>query len=241
MSNKRPLITVLIYTYNRPAMIRRTLQGFIKHVQYSGKFIWRLADDGSPAGYLESLAADFPELDLAWTITDRKGYGANANKGLRALTTKYVFASEDDWQADRDIDLDTGVILMEGVPTIGALRYDAASANIFLSGHVLKGSRPPISYLIIDRQRSKYWNFCGRPTLVRPSFYEAYGYLPEGVCVGRTEQDWTRRTKHMDGPDIAILPRYYGPRCITSLGAGHRLSHTEKDAGYMIEKGLIPK
>ena len=240
--NNWPPITVLVYTYSRPEKIRHVLAAFKEHLRYSGELIWRIADDGSPNGYLEGIAADFPELELQWTVTDRKGFGANANKGLRAVTTKYVFASEDDKYVLRDIDLDTGIRLMEGVPTIGALRYDAANENIFLSGHIFRDSEPPIFYWIIDRQRSKHWNPCGHPTLIQPDFYGVCGYLPEGVRVSETEQAWTRRASKMEGPDVAILLQYIGPRCYVHLGGGQqRLSQTERDAGYMIELGRDPK
>lgn len=238
--SNRPPITVLVYTYDRPKKIRRILVALKKHLQYNGKLIWRLADDGSPPGYLEGIAADFPELELEWTVTNRKGFGANANKGYRARTTKYVFPTEDDLLVMRDFDLDTGITLMEGVPDIGALRYDAAMINIFLSGHEFKGHKSSICYFVIDRQKSKFWNPCGHPTLIQPSFYEVYGYLPERVRVSAVELAWTRRARRISGPLVAILPQYLGARSFIHLSAD-RLGETDRDAGYMIELGRKPK
>jgi len=238
--DKWPPITVLVYTYDRPVKIRKALASLKEHLKYSGKLLWRLADDGSPPGYLQNLADDFPELDLKWTVTHRKGFGANANTGYRACTTKYVLPTEDDLFIVMDIDLDTGITLMEGVPEIGALRYTCAVIDSVLCGRVFLG-KPPIPYYIFDRARSKYWNPCGHPTLIQPSFYEFYGMLPEDVRVARVEHDWTRREiARGPGPEVAVLLPYVGRYSFVHLSAD-RLGGTERDAGYMIELGRTPK
>ena len=234
-----PPITVLVYTYNRPMMIRQVLPSLQEHLHYSGELLWRIADDGSPPGYLEDIAAEFPELNLEWTVTKRLGFGANANKGYRACATKYVLPTEDDLLIARGIDLDAGITLMNGVPTIGALRFGAAVIDTVLLGRAFMGP-PPMGYYIFDRARSKYWNPCGHPTLIRPSLYKAYGYLPENVAVGLVEMDWTAKAKG-PGPEVAILPQYLGGYPFVHLGSGNRLGGTEKDAGWMISKGKKPK
>lgn len=239
-----PPITVLVYTYDRPRKIRRVLVSLKEHLRYNGELLWRLADDGSPPGYLESIAADFPDLALQWTVTERKGFGANANTGYRARTTKYVLSTEDDLLIVRDLDLNTGIVLMENVPSIGALRYDIANTDLFFNRCILGLPGLEIPYCIIDRVKTKYWNFCGHPTLVQPSIYETYGYLPEGVRVGEVELTWTRRVSTIPGPpDVVILPEYLKPSCFTHIGgaSAERLGQTERDAGWMIERGLTPK
>ena len=238
MRDSWPPITILVYTYDRPVKIRRVLPSLQKHLKYSGRLLWRLADDGSPPGYLEGIAADFPELELGWTVTHRKGFGANANTGYKACTTKYVLPTEDDLIITRDLDLSSGVVLMDGVPEIGALRYGAAVIDTVLLGRAFMGP-PVMGYFIFDRATSKYWNPCGHPTIIQPSFYEAYGYLPEGVRVAQVELAWTRGAKG-PGPEVAILPQYIGRYPFAHLSAD-RLGGTERDAGYMIELGKDPK
>jgi len=235
-----PPITVLVYTYNRPEKIRRVLPSLREHLKYSGMLLWRLADDGSPQGYLESIADTFPEMGLKWTVTNRKGFGANANAGYRARTTKYVLPTEDDLLIVRDLDLDRGVTLMEGVPEIGALRFGAAVVDTVLLGRAFMGP-PPMGYFIFDRARSKYWNPCGHPTLIQPSFYDFYGMLPEGVRVAKVEQNWDRREiARGPGPEVAILSECVGRYPFVHLSAD-RLGGTKRDAGYMIEQGKTPR
>jgi len=237
-----PPVTILVYTYDRPVRIRKVLESLQKHVKYSGELLWRLADDGSPLGYLESIAADFPELNLEWTVTNRKGFGANANKGYKACATKYVLPTEDDLWINRDLDLDMGITLMEGVPTIGALRYGIHLGSTVLKGHVFKSETGRlIPYFEVDRLKTKYWNPCGHPTLIQPAFYKVYGLLPEGVAVGQVELAWTRKAVRIKGPVVAILSQYatgYYPFVHVSLP---RLGGTERDAGYMIQRGKNPK
>lgn len=241
MSKQWLPITVLVYTYSRPKKIRLVLASLKEHVKYSGELRWRLADDGSPTGYLEDIAAEFPELKLQWTVTNRKGFGANANKGYRARTTKYVLATEDDLLVACDLDLDTGITLMEGVPQIGALRYDAAVIRCVITGYefVSTDKRTRIPYFVFDRQKSKFWNPCGHPTLIQPTFYQVYGYLPERVRVSEVEMAWTRKAAKMAGPHVAILPHYVGLKTFAHLSAD-RLGQTDRDAGYMIELGRKP-
>ena len=240
VNSARAPITVLMYTYSRPKKIRRALASLQKHLKYSGELIWRIADDGSPPGYLNSIAGDFPELNLEWTVTHRKGFGANANTGYRACTTKYVLPSEDDLVIIRDLDLDRGIALMEGVSEIGALRFGSAVADIVMIGRAFRGT-PPMGYFVFDRVRSKYWNPCGHPALIQPSFYDFYGMLPEGVRVARVELDWTRREiSRADGPEVAILPEYLGSYPFIHLSAD-RLGGTDRDAGLQIELGKAPR
>jgi len=232
-------ITILVYTYDRPRRIRKVLESLQKHVKYSGELLWRIADDGSPPGYLEDIAADFPELKLQWTVTGRLGFGANANKGYRACTTKYVLPTEDDLLIIRDLDLDMGITLMEGVPTIGALRYGVHLVGLVLHGHVFHGKQL-LPYYVLNRQKCRHWNPCGHPVLIQPSYYKAYGLLPEGVMVGQVELAWTRKAVRIDGPDVAVLPPYatgYYPFVHLSHP---RLGGTERDAGYMIQRGKKP-
>lgn len=241
MSKQWLPITVLVYTYSRPKKIRRILTSLKEHLKYSGELRWRLADDGSPTGYLESIAADFPELNLQWTVTNRKGFGANANKGYRARKTKYVLATEDDLLIMLDLDLDTGIMLMQAVPQIGALRYDAAVIGATMTGHEFVGPEKliRIPYFVFNRRKTKFWNPCGHPTLIQPRFYKAYGYLPERVRVSEVEQAWTRKAQKMAGPEVAILPQYVGARTFMHL-SHPRLGQTDRDAGYMIELGRKP-
>ena len=234
-------ITVLIYTYNRPARIRRVLKSLQKHLHYAGDLLWRLADDGTPGDYLADIATDFPELNLEWSVTDRKGFGANANKGHRACTTHYVFSIEDDLPLIRDVDLDMGIRLMEGAPTVGALRYGITLLDTVLVGHVLKDAAGLLPYYTFDRSRSKYWNFCGHPTLIQPSWFGVYGRLPEGVRVARVELAWTRRVAKMDGPEVAVLAQYATGYYHFGHDGFPRLGGTDDDAGLMIELGKKPR
>ena len=213
-----PPITVLIFTYNRPEFLRRTIDAYKEHLQYDGAFLWRIADDGSPPGYLESLAADYPELALTWTVTNRLGLGSNINKGLRACETEYVFFTEDDWECTRSLDLNRAMTLLENVPQVAVVSFDMANYYITLHAHSLKVNGGHVGYFIIDFA-SRYW-YPGHPHLEHVQrFREAYGYYAEGTCHGETERAFNFQARKIkDGPEVAILPEYVGKRPYKHIG-----------------------
>lgn len=225
-----PPITVLLLTYNRPEILRRTLRGYQKHLKYPGQLLWRLADDGSPKGYLDGLAADFPELDLKWTVTPRKGLGANANTGLKACETKYIFFSEDDWEAKSEIDLEFGLLVLENVPQVAVVRYDIAPTNMFLRGHELKVNGGFVRFFVVE-PHSKFWYMGGHPHLKHLGFHESYGYFPEGVSAFNVEKEFTYRARDINGPLVVVLGGYCGRLPYKHIGFP-RIKGTSDDVGW---------
>jgi len=216
-----PPITVMIITYNRPKIIRRTIDAYKEHLRYDGPLIWRLADDGSPPGYLEDLAADYPELDLKWTVTDRLGLASNINRGLKAYETKYAFFTEDDWMCTRSIDLNRGITLLENVSQIAVVIFDTASYYVTLHAHSLKVNGEYVNYFIKDFE-SRYW-YPGHPHLEHQGFYKAYGYYVEGTRHGEAERAFTYQAREIkDGPEVAILPDYVGKSPFKHIGPPRR-------------------
>jgi len=216
-----PPITVMIITYNRPKIIRRTIDAYKEHLRYDGELIWRLADDGSPPGYLEDLAADYPELNLEWTVTNRKGLASNINKGLKACETKYTFFTEDDWMCIRSIDLTRGMTLLENVPQVAVVVFDTANYRVTLHAYSLQVNGGRVDYYIKDFE-CRYW-YPGHPHLKHSGFHEAYGYYVEGTHRGKAELAFYYQARKVkDGPEVAILPEYTGKRPFKHIGPPRR-------------------
>jgi len=183
-----PTVRVLIVTYNRPKEIRQTLRALREHIIYDGQLSLHIADDGSPKNYLNELQRDVTWTRFTRSVTQRKGWGANVNKGLKACGDSFVFLCEDDYVARRDLDFNSGVaLLLADKLNIGLVRYD--------------GLAPCSPHLGV---------YSNRPHLMHPRFHMHYGLYPEGRALGQTEADYAHRVKDRgqmpNAPALAILP-----------------------------------
>jgi len=214
--NVWPDITVLITTYRRPVVIRQVIQRYELFLQYAGRLIWRLADDGSPPGYIADLQEEFARLDLQVTVTNRGGFGANLNNGLKAAhkDSPYVFLTEDDWATFDYVNLTKGVWLLASIPEIGLVRYDEIGIYSSYEGAVLKhGSLnrrdPWVRYFVLDRE-SRYIYPGGHPNLVHKRYYDAYGPYKEGGEIASVERHFSRVLATQKGPAVVVMSEYVG-------------------------------
>jgi len=144
-------------------------------------------------------------------VTDRKGWGANTNKGLRYVfkDCDYVFLCEDDYVALRPLDFISGIRLMEEQRSVGLVRYDGISGHLLnLYLREIKFPVGQMDYMIIDRSSPHLNVYSHRPHLKHRRFHDKYGYYKEGTKLGMTEVEFAHRVKDgsSDQPSIAILP-----------------------------------
>jgi len=207
-----PTVRVLIVTYNRPKEIRQTLQALREHIVYDGQLSLHIADDGSPRNYLNDLQRDITWTRFTRSVTRRKGWGANVNKGLKACGDSFVFLCEDDYVARRDLDFNSGVaLLLANKLNIGLIRYDGLAGHV-LDLHLREGKTQAgtLAYAIIDPCSPHLGVYSNRPHLMHPRFHMHYGLYPEGRALGQTEADYAHRVKDRgqmpNAPALAILP-----------------------------------
>lgn len=222
VSNSLPPVTVLVVTWNRPAVIRRTIHALIEHIRYPD-LLWHIADDSSPGEYVAHLRQDFPQLEFTATVTDRLGWGANVNEALINCWSRshYVFLCEDDYVVKRDLDLVCGVAVLEAAPRLGLIRYDG------IAGHALDlqlrevGTKAGYMQCMTIMRASPHLNlYSHRPHLVHKRFHDHYGmYLTNDIIkcatvgrkirslLGECESEFAHRVKdkYEKGPKIAVL------------------------------------
>jgi glycosyltransferase involved in cell wall biosynthesis len=225
-----PPITVLIVTYERPEIIRQVIQRFELYLQYPGKLLWRIADDGSSPGYVDSLLKEFAHLGLQATVTKRGGFGANLNHGLKAAfqETNYVFLSEDDWATLDFISLSKAAWLLESVPGIGLVRYDEVGFDMQYHAAVLRHPCPELKdiwvrYFVIGKA-SKYIYPGGHPNLVHKRYYEEEGEIAS------VERHFSGILATKPGPEIVVMAEYIGVPKFSHLGKTWK--GTEADLFY---------
>jgi hypothetical protein len=206
----RPIVTVFIVTYDRPREIRLTIDALSANLRYPpDRLRWHLADDGTPGAYLDDLKRDYSALNFSATVTERKGWGANVNKGMQHCWEEngsYIFLCEDDYVALKPLDLERGVMLLETTPTVGLVRYDGLSAHSL--NLLLREADTPLGrfdFLSIEKSSPHLNIYSNRPHLKHRRFHEAYGQYPEGLSLSDTEVTFAHHVRDVVGPTIAAL------------------------------------
>ena len=208
MSITWPDVAVMIVTYDRPGEIRRVIKALAKYLQYKGKLVWYLADDGSPDSYVLDIQRDFPNLGFRASITKRLGWGANVNKGMQTIAEKHVFLCEDDYVALYPLDITKGVALLDSKARIGLVRYDGlAGHRLNLAIEEIETRLGVLQYLEILKKTSRGLNvYSNRPHLKHRKFHRAYGEYPMGKSLGETESAFAHRVKNiLTGPRLVTL------------------------------------
>lgn len=233
-------ITVLVITFGRPMMIRKTIYGFLKNQNYNMKdLIFHIADNDTEGrlgikNYVSSIISDFPYLKINYTIEKSAGWGNNANTAIKNIDTDLIFLIEDDREAFGKIDLVNGTRLIHQNKSVGMIRYDGIAGHIdtVLRLKEVNSERYRFSYCEIDQRLSKRpITYSNQPHLRHKRFTEFYGLYPENVKLGHCEQYYARHIKsNPDGPKICILGdgvqnKFY------HIGAGNSFQHSEEDTG----------
>jgi len=232
MAEDWPVVAVCIVTYDREREIKAVIRALREHFHYTGSIKWHIADDSSPQGYLGRITNEFPEIKFTHTITKRAGWGANVNKALGYLSNyPYTFLIEDDYVAKRDLDITTGVALMEAKADIAMVRYDGIAGHdtLILRLEEADSRVGKFSYMRIDKDSPHLNVYSNRPSLRHTRFHECYGWYPEGVSLGDTETQFAHRVrdkKHCG--DVAIL--WDGiPRAFDHIGKSRQGSEADKE------------
>ena len=243
-----PDIAIGIITYNRPAEMQRTVTALKKHLIYpKEKLHWVIADDSSPAGYLDGLKKMkvFEGLNVKFISTPANcGWGCNANHLLRAVETDFLMQIEDDYLLRKPLDLRVGAALMKQKPEIGMLRYRGIAGTHMIT-HLLEADisdyipdhrdgvhmvAGKLQYCLLDGGSPTTFIYSNGPHLKRKSFHDFYGEYPEGLKLGITEESFCYIVKDRmilpNAPCIAILPEWFY-MWFEHIGTSYQ--HTEED------------
>jgi glycosyltransferase involved in cell wall biosynthesis len=245
-----PAIDIVVITYDRVAEISKTITAIEKYLIYPrDKVRYLIADDATPGDYHQRLDAlpIFKHIRHEYVPAERNlGWGGNANRALRYSSAEFVYFTEDDYVLRRPLDLRAGVATMMVKPEIGMLRYRGTAGShviyhgmeadikafsdefFFQSGVGLEGR---IDYLLLDSGSPTLWLYSNGPHLRRKSFVDHYGYYPEGLKLGATEESYAHTVKdamrdNPYAPVLAILPEWI-PLWYDHIGKSFQL--TEKD------------
>ncbi|MHA2263543.1 MAG: glycosyltransferase family 2 protein [Candidatus Thorarchaeota archaeon] len=217
-----PVVSVLIVTYDRPREIRQTIAALDKHIHYPrDKLRWHLCDDSSPGDYVYEIQRDFKHLGITATLTDRKGWGANVNKGLKFCwkESDIVLLNEDDRPPTKQYNLEKAVALLASIKDcgrpeaakprkpIGAIRLGGIASHwLTLQSREAETGIGKLNYLHI-LHNSPFLNvYSNQPFISHRRFFDFYGLYPEGRSLADTETIYAHKVKDTEGgPWVCIL------------------------------------
>src|SRR5260370_16156766 len=101
MQTRSPVISVIIPTFNRAAMLRATLESFAAQSIPKNRYEVIVVDDGSKDA-TRGVCRDFASrIQLKYLHIDNSGTSAAKNTGILASRGKLLLFSDDDDIADR--------------------------------------------------------------------------------------------------------------------------------------------
>jgi GT2 family glycosyltransferase len=194
-----PVVTVLIITYRRFQLAKKTIESVKQYLEYPNlKF--HIADDGSGADHIGKL---FEVIGNKYPITcsnsERGGLSKNTNMGIAAClqNSDYYLQLQDDFVLTHSLDLKPSVQLLQERNDIGMVRFGKLSPRI--KGTVFEGVNH--YWWLLDRKSDTYV-FTENPHLCHRRFTENMGVMREDLRMGHAELDMCSRFNLGNGPEI---------------------------------------
>lgn len=191
-----PTLAIVLFTYGgtpaRQHYARITLRSLLEHVRFSGQWLLHIADDGSPGWFVDELIemVEFlgpvigPAIAITHSDAHRGGYGRNYNLATQTVheLADYVLAVEDDWQLQRELDVDA---LLPAANAYGCVRLGYIGSTQELRGRIEYQGEG--TYLVFDPASPEPHVFAGHPRLETVAWQQRVGPWPEGLSPGETE------------------------------------------------------
>lgn len=188
MSDK---LCVMLLTYNRLQYAEPTLRALLDNILWGGELRVHIADDGSPAGYAETLRAIAGGYEIVGSTgvsnSEHRGYGANYNLATQSVHAwaDYVLPLEDDWVLTQELNVDQ--LVRNFIDTrIGCIRLGYLGFTQGLHGEIIRVPRGN-TLLVLDPQSPEPHVFAGHPRIETVAWERRAGPWPEGLDPNMTE------------------------------------------------------
>lgn len=184
-------ITILLLTYKRLDYARRTLKCALDKIKTTHELAVHIADDGSGGKHIASLrelAGGYAHVvAVGHSDSNRGGYGCNYNLATQQvhLGSDVVLCLEDDWELQRDLDLDPLVKTLVESTTIGCIRMGYIGFTQELRGHLEVHNNEHFFVFDPDSPEPHVW--AGHPRLETKEWQVKVGPWIEGLAPGATE------------------------------------------------------
>lgn len=183
-------LTILFMTYNRMVYADPCLRAVIEGVRWDGDLHIHIADDGSPAGYVDCLRTIASGYDKVSTVgatnSERGGYGRNFNLATQCIHPAggLVLCVEDDWRLTRPLDVAHLARVFKDAG-IGCLRLGYLGATQALDATLVWMCGQALWMLHADSAEPHVW--AGHPRLETVEWQREQGAWYEGYDPNITE------------------------------------------------------
>lgn len=180
-----PTVAVLIPTFERPEVLRETINLILKNLKYQGRVKILVGDDShEQISFLGSARTIFFDGDYFFH-GEQYGLGRNLNSLLQEAVNQgidYVISMDDDHWLVEPLDITKHITKLMEDETAGAIRL------MGIGGHRYTATLDGL-YWRIDWNSAEVYIASNRPHLKSISrFHGAYGIYPEGFKLGLTEE-----------------------------------------------------
>lgn len=184
-----PAIWILLTTYKRTDLARRTIRGVLDNLIYpKPKVGFFVADDGSGDDHLFQVCAEIgPDYYVQIYNGKRRGVGHNMNVGLAWIWqySPLAFVLEDDWQLTRPLEIEPYVHLLINHAEIGMVRMGYLSAG--LQGDIVSEEG---KLWLKFRPNGYQYIYAGHASLRHKRLHDSVGMFSEGLAPGVNELDF---------------------------------------------------
>lgn len=183
-----PQLNIIIPTYNRPWILKKTIELLRQNLIYSGGIIYYLGIDGDLSTGKMFAGHD----DIIIVPGPNNGLGANLNRLINTSRGDFLFQMDDDHHLLQPLELDRHVNELEWNEKAGWIRLMGIAYHDYYAR--LKGE-----YWHIYWESPEFYITSDRPHLKHKRFHDHYGLYSENVKLGETEEAFCQQCK--DNPD----------------------------------------
>ena len=212
------MLGVIIPTYNRAGTVADTLLSMCTYLRASMPvrfYVGCDGDDDTPRVVGDRLAL----LGQALTVLDTPSgsLGANLNRLIRQARAdgcEYLLQLDDDHQMTAPVDLSAHIAtLSQRKYGIGWVRLWGVGAHNYLANLVE-------DYWVVQWVSPEIYITSNRPHVKRADWMDTFGWYPEGVKLGLTEEGYCHQCRQI-GINHPAAPRVAVPLEHTELGWTH--------------------
>jgi glycosyltransferase involved in cell wall biosynthesis len=185
-----PILSILLPTYNRSKILLDTIYSLDKYLSYAGNIQFLIGNDGEELGK-EWLSAVRDRTNKPITLFNNPtgSLGANLNRLIRN-SQNLMLQLDDDHQLTEPFDIDLCVEKMLIDQSVGVVRLALISGHKYMAA-IDEIRNPGLvngKFWRIDWKSPELYICSNRPHLKFQRFHSMYGYYPESLKLGETEE-----------------------------------------------------
>lgn len=215
-----PDVAVLIPTYNRAQIVRRTVELLITNLHYSGRVSVCVGCDGDDdtSDVLAELNDEPARRPVVIFGTPSGGIGSNLNRLIRAAQAsriEFFIGMDDDHHLIAPLCLDDHVRKLMSDMSAGWIHLlMEAKGDEHYDKYKFTASLDQDHYWRIHWDSAEHFIMSFRPHVFHQRWLDAMGFLPERLRTGETEYTYAAHCKNRGGLGVgvdALVPlRAYG-------------------------------